>query len=273
MTRPVTVGLDGSPESHAAVCWAAQEALRRSVTLRMVHAGGHPYGDALVREAVQELAGRHPDLPVTTDVADAPPAELLVAEAGRSELLALGSQRLSGLGGFLLGAVGQMTLARAEGPVVVVRTGQEEDAGDDRRPVVLGFSLRKGADEVMAYAVEDARRRGARLRVVHAWSYPPTYGYVPAAMDPTCGAEISAAERHAVQAALLPWREKAPGVEIVEEVVAGNAAQPLVDAAAGAALLVVGRCRNRPAGVGPHLGPVAHAVLHHAACPVAVVPH
>ncbi|WP_431964055.1 universal stress protein [Actinacidiphila sp. bgisy160] len=272
MTRPVTVGLDGSPESRAAMYWAAGEALRRSVQLRLVHAGGHPYGDAMVRDAAQELAERHPDLPVTTDVADGPPAELLVAEAGRSELLALGSQGLSGLSGFLLGAVGQMTLARAEGPVVVVRSGQEE-ADDDRRPVVLGFSLRKGAEEVIAFAVEDARRREARLRVVHAWSYPPTYGYVPAAMDPTCGAEIFAAERHAVQAALLPWRETAPGVEITVEVAAGNAAQPLVDAAAGASLLVVGRCRNRHGGVGPHLGPVAAAVLHHAACPVAVVPH
>ncbi|MDX3236888.1 universal stress protein [Streptomyces sp. ME03-5709C] len=272
MTRPVTVGLDGSPESRAAMHWAAGEALRRSAPLRLVHAGGHPYGDALVRDAARELAERHKELPVTTDVADAPPAELLVAEAGRSELLALGSQGLSGLSGFLLGAVGQVTLARAEGPVVVVRSGQEEDDGD-RRPVVLGFSLRKGADKVLAFAVEYARRRGAQLRVVHAWSYPPTYGYVPAAMDPTCGAEISAAERHAVQAVLAPWREKAPDVEIVEEVAAGNAAQPLVEAAAGASLLVVGRCRNRPVGVGPHLGPVAHAVLHHAACPVAVVPH
>lgn len=273
MTRPVTVGLDGSPESRAALQWATQEALRRSLPLRLVHAGGHPYGDTLVRDAARELAERHPRLPVTTDVADAPPAELLVAEAGRSELLALGSQGLSGFTGFLLGTVGQATLARAEGPVVIVRTGLEQPAEDDRRPVVLGLSLRKGADEVIAFAVDDAQRRGVPLRVVHAWSYPPTYGYVPAAMDPTCGAEISAAEQHAVRAALVPWQERAPGLEITDAVAEGNAAQPLVEAAAGASLLVVGRCMHRPGGVGPHLGPVAHAVLHHAPCPVVVVPH
>ena len=37
-------------------------------------------------------------------------------------------------------------------------------------------------------------------------------------------------------------------------------------------LLIVGR-RIRPAGIGPHTGPVAHAALRHVRCPVAVVPH
>ncbi|MFE0130693.1 universal stress protein, partial [Streptomyces sp. NPDC059037] len=37
-------------------------------------------------------------------------------------------------------------------------------------------------------------------------------------------------------------------------------------------LLVVG-ARRRKGHVGMQLGPVNHAVLHHAACPVAVVPH
>ncbi|NDZ98224.1 universal stress protein, partial [Streptomyces sp. SID10116] len=36
--------------------------------------------------------------------------------------------------------------------------------------------------------------------------------------------------------------------------------------------LVVGR-RARRAPVGARIGSVAHAVLHHAPCPVAVVPH
>ncbi|WP_307058653.1 universal stress protein [Streptomyces achromogenes] len=39
-----------------------------------------------------------------------------------------------------------------------------------------------------------------------------------------------------------------------------------------AGLLVVGRRRHRGA-LAPRLGPVAQAAVHHAACPIAVVPH
>lgn len=59
---------------------------------------------------------------------------------------------------------------------------------------------------------------------------------------------------------------------MTEQLVAGGPAHHLVEAASGAGLLVVGR-RNRGSGIGTHLGSVAHAVMHHAAAPVAVVPH
>jgi nucleotide-binding universal stress UspA family protein len=45
-----------------------------------------------------------------------------------------------------------------------------------------------------------------------------------------------------------------------------------VKPSAGAALIVVGR-RERETRFGTCLGSVAHAVLHHADCSVAVVPH
>ncbi len=52
----------------------------------------------------------------------------------------------------------------------------------------------------------------------------------------------------------------------------GTAAGHLVEASKEASLLIVGR-RIRRAAVGAHIGPVTHAVLHHATTPVAVVPH
>ncbi|MFF9077112.1 universal stress protein [Streptomyces sp. NPDC014872] len=61
------------------------------------------------------------------------------------------------------------------------------------------------------------------------------------------------------------------GPVVSRQVVQGPAHQVLIEAAAGAELLVVGvhRSDGRPR---PHLGPVNHAVLHYASCPVAVVP-
>ncbi|WP_434599988.1 universal stress protein [Streptomyces sp. A5-4] len=38
MLRPVTAGIDGSPQSLAAACWAAHEAQLRNAPLRILHA-------------------------------------------------------------------------------------------------------------------------------------------------------------------------------------------------------------------------------------------
>ncbi|MFD8253051.1 universal stress protein [Streptomyces werraensis] len=53
--------------------------------------------------------------------------------------------------------------------------------------------------------------------------------------------------------------------------VEGPAHKALVDASAEADLLVVG-ARRRHGHIGLQLGWAAHALLHHAECPVAVVP-
>lgn len=71
---------------------------------------------------------------------------------------------------------------------------------------------------------------------------------------------------------LRPWRQKFPTVDVVEDSLSGKAANHLVDASAEASLVVVGR-RIRRSPLGAHIGPVTHAVLHHATAPVAVVPH
>lgn len=60
-------------------------------------------------------------------------------------------------------------------------------------------------------------------------------------------------------------------VEVHRRTVEGHARRVLLDASADAGLLVVG-ARRREGHFGLQLGGVAHAVLHHSACPVAVVP-
>ncbi len=68
------------------------------------------------------------------------------------------------------------------------------------------------------------------------------------------------------------WKEKYPAVQVIEESLPGSAAVHLVEASREASLVVVGRrIRRRP--LGAHIGPVTHAVLHHATASVAVVAH
>ncbi|MFF8847900.1 universal stress protein [Streptomyces sp. NPDC015127] len=62
-----------------------------------------------------------------------------------------------------------------------------------------------------------------------------------------------------------------PRVHVDTEVISGPAAATLVDASSHATMLVVPR--HPPAErLGLRLGSIVHAVLHHAPCPVAVVP-
>ncbi|MGV9310638.1 universal stress protein [Streptomyces sp. NPDC003691] len=292
-TGAVTVGLDGSPESLAAAEWAAREAGLRGLPLKLVSVwepvpmlaratflGDESRDHWSGRIPVEAAAGvreRHPELDVTADQSTGRPGEVLARLAEESSLLVLGSRGLSGFGGFIVGSVGQAVLAEATRPVVFVRAPEDSGDGDgdaDRGgdgPVVLGIDAHEPDDALLRYAFEDAARRGAALRVVHVWSLPPYFAYgLP--QDPVLDAELAQQEAAALTEVLAPWRAEHPGVEVVEAPTVGKTSDVLVEAASGAALLVVGR-RMRRAPFGGRIGSVAHAVLHHATAPVAVVPH
>ncbi|MGV9251982.1 universal stress protein [Streptomyces sp. NPDC003697] len=299
MPRTVTVGLDGSPESRAAAEWAAREAKLLDVPVRLVHVWEpvpEPLAQApllgaetqrhwterIPREAAEGLRLRHPGVEVMAEQVLGHPAESLVEAAEEAELLVLGSRGLSGVAGFMVGSVGLAVVARAERPVVLVRAG--EQAADEHemdpagvpsaaarfRPVVLGVDTINPDEAVLAFAFDAAARRGTSLRVVHGWSLPPHYwtSLVPEPDPRTLGEE----ESTALTELLRPWRAKFPDVEVHEESHLGSAAEQLIVASREASLLVVGR-RTRRSPLGAHIGHVTHAVLHHAASPVAVVAH
>ena len=300
MMRTVVAGLDGSSESRAAVEWAAREATLRGLPLKVVHVwepvpepmaqapllGAETqqhWSERIPRETTEGLRLRHPGIEITMEQSSGRPAETLVKAAQDAELLVLGSRGLSGIGGFMMGSVGLAVIAHAERPVVLVRAG--EQAADEHqsdpvgipsaaapyRPVVLGLDPDGPDDSVIEFAFDAAARRSAVLRVVHGWNLPPYYTYGLAA-DPEYHDEIVRQQSAALSAVLRPWRRKHPDVEVVEYSRPGSGANHLVDASREASLVVVGR-RVRRGPVGFHIGPVTHAVLHHATAPVAVVAH
>ncbi|MFE2179211.1 universal stress protein [Streptomyces sp. NPDC059455] len=84
--------------------------------------------------------------------------------------------------------------------------------------------------------------------------------------------DLAEQARQELAEVLRPWREKFPRVSVIDEFRLESPAQAVVQAAADSDLLMVGR-RKHPPTLGPRLGPVVQAAVHHAACPVAVVPH
>lgn len=297
MPRTVTVGLDGSPESLAAAEWAAREAGLRALPLRLVHAAHwqpyaepvsgdemrHHWADRMLHETTEQLRRYHPDLDITSEQVREAPTTVLPTVSEEAEPLVIGSRGLSGIVGYLIGSVALSVVGEATRPVVLVRSGAR--AEDEHQPdlegrpstttpyrdVVLGLDHEHPDDTVIEFAFEAAARRATTLRVVHGWSLPPYFGYGLAA-DPALGNDLAQQEKSAVAETLAPWREKFPGVEVVEQTAIGNAGAHLVDAARDASLVVVGRhIRRTP--LGARIGPVTHAVLHHAKAPVAVIPH
>ncbi|MCF3131852.1 universal stress protein [Streptomyces olivochromogenes] len=289
MLRTVIVGLDGSSESRAAAEWAAGEAQLRDLPLKILHVW-EPVPEPMAqdrgrisREAAEGIARRHPGVEVTGEHVAGRPAEVLAEAAKTAELLVLGSRGLSGIAGFMVGSVGLSVVAHAERPVVLVRAPEQSDdehevdpvgipsAAASLRPVVLGLDTKHPDDTLIEYAFDAAARRATSLRVVHGWNPPPYYAYATPA-NPVLQEALALSDSSALTEVLRPWRHKHPDVEVVEESRYGSPAVHLVDASREASLVVVGR-RMRRDPLGAHIGHVTHAVLHHSAAPVAVVPH
>ncbi|MFF7648132.1 universal stress protein [Streptomyces canus] len=296
MLRPVVVGLDGSSRSLAAAEWAAREALRRGLPLQVVQAwegvtvpcdterpelnGPRSLARRMLGDAADRLRETYPKLPLSTRHIAGAATEVLIAVGAEAELLVLGSRAVSGVGGFLAGSVAQMVVGHVAGPVVLVRaheTLEDEHLADTEgrpsthtpyRDVVVGVDPRHACEEVLSFAFESAALRATPLRVVHTWRLP----YVQAAAAARAHRAVAASSARSLAAVVAPWREKFPTVEVRELVLEARPSQALQVAARDAGLLVVGR-RIRSGRLGTHTGSVAHAAMHHAGCPVAVVAH
>jgi nucleotide-binding universal stress UspA family protein len=284
--HPVVVGVDGTSGSHAAVRWAAEEALRRRLPLRLVHVYRWPpdyvvapmYGawpardprevvesaERLVAAAAEVARAARPTVEVTAVAREGARVPELVAESAQAAVVVLGSRELGPFGSMLLGSVGSGVAARADCPVVVVHGATAGPGTGDR--VVAAVDGEESSEQVLEYAFDHAARYGIGLRAVLCWRVHQHAGWTGRTHDE----DLTRAEAWLPEA-LAGWREKYPEVPVSAGVVAAHPVPGLVEEAAGAHLLVVGS-RGRHALAGTLLGSVSQGVLHHATCPVAVLP-
>lgn len=281
--RPVVVGIDGSPSALRAVRWAATEAARRRVGLRVVtafawtadhvvgHAGlGERYRDQMLEVARYEVAAAaeaanaaEPDLDVMPQVEVGAPIGVLGTEARRAQLVVLGDRGLGGLTGVLVGSVAVALAAHAACPVVVVRGDRSGADG----AVAVGIDGSPVSEAALSFAFDAAAARGAELVAVHSW-WPTMFDN---ALGPMMDWDAVAVEESAVLAERLAgWGQKYPQVAVRRVIVRDAPARALVEASKSAQLVVVGS-RGRGNATGLMLGSVSHGVLHGAHCPVAVV--
>jgi nucleotide-binding universal stress UspA family protein len=265
----IVTGVDGSRAGLEAVRWAAQEAALRGTALHVVNAmpawaceaGEGPYAevaqwmrdsaDSVLREAVEQARLAGPGIAVSSERLPGDPRHALLTAAKGAELLVVGNHGLGGFRGLLLGSVALGVSGHAGCPVIVVRALPAAP----RPKIVLGMDGARSDTDAVRFGFAEAARRGAALVVVHA---------VGAHAGPESRKDLPAE-------ALKGWRERYPGVEVREEAARGHPVDVLLEASSDAELLVVG-ARGGGGFTRLVLGSVTHALLHHARCPVAIIP-
>ncbi|MEV0970864.1 universal stress protein [Microtetraspora glauca] len=286
MERPIVVGVDGSQGSLEAAAWAGAEAALRGAPVRIVHAAlqwdyyvplvpqPDPWSAAVAeaaQEMLQEAANRtrtgHPGVQVSTELVQGGTSEALVAVTEEAQLIVVGSRGRGGFAGLLLGSVSWQVVSRARCPAVVVRDPHARPTGQ----VVVGVTGRPDQEPVLDFAFREAELRGADLRVLHAWTRPAGIGPGDTSPLPYAVEAVGREEEVLLAESIAGWRDQFPDTRLIQQVVHEHPAKALVDASADHDLVIVGAHGGARALLG--LGSVAHALVHHARGPVAVVRH
>jgi nucleotide-binding universal stress UspA family protein len=142
------------------------------------------------------------------------------------------------------------------------------DEAESVQLVVAGVDGSPGSVAALRVAAEEARLRNARLRVVMAWqlTWPELAIETPRVLQ-----QVQERARAQLDAALAALDSSDAGLEIDADLVSGHPVTVLIEATEDATMLVVGT-RGTSGVVGTVVGSVAHALIHHAHCPVLVVP-
>ena len=139
-SRPVVVGVNGSPASQAALRWAVEDARRRGCPVDVVSAWHPEYGVmigqvpaevlmAMSPQAMKDTAQKALDaavrgfegVEIRSVLVEGDPRDVLTKASENAELLVVGSRGHSTMVEVILGSVSSYCVHHASCPVVVIR--------------------------------------------------------------------------------------------------------------------------------------------------------
>jgi nucleotide-binding universal stress UspA family protein len=137
--------------------------------------------------------------------------------------------------------------------------------------IVVGVDGSECSRAALRFALEEARIRQAKLRIIVAWHVPlVAYGAGWAPPPPGLAEDSNTAANDILEEALQIAKKENASVEIESVVREGQSAQILVEEAKTAELLVIGS-RGRGGFRDLLLGSVSQQCAHHAHCPVTII--
>ncbi|MFI9025223.1 universal stress protein [Streptomyces sp. NPDC053560] len=287
----VVIGFDGSAHAERALDCAADEARRRDAALEILAGWPWPkrplpdygvqddegkllYSSArrMMDGAVERARSRAPNTLMIPSLTTESAADALLRCGRTASLTVVGTRGHGGFAGLLLGSVSLRVAAHCTSPLMVVRGGVDRIHGT----AVLGLASDTDADpnvKALRFAFDEAARREAELRVLHAWQFPAPHAdrTRPSQLSWDDVAGLRKAAEAVPQYAIARLAQEYPDVRASALTVCQSPAQALVESSRDADVVILAAHR-RPRPFGLQLGPVTHAALHHAHCPVVLVP-
>jgi nucleotide-binding universal stress UspA family protein len=294
----ILVGIDGSEASWHALDWAAQEARRvgwgihvacaysvPSFTAASLDGGYAALDNAAIKSGAVEVLERAvervraTEIAITHSLEVGDPAGALVEMSKSVAMAVVGTRGRGGFAERLLGTVSSALPAHGHCPTVIVplRTGKDKGAAGPIVPVrriVVGVDGSPSSEIALGRAIDEALAWNATLTAFS--SIPVTTGtslfaWAPAVVDhDAILADLETGLDILVDRALEP-RSVPEGFHVRRHGLDGAPASLLVEFSTAVDLVVVGS-RGRGGFSGLLLGSTSQAVLHHAVCPVMVVP-
>ena len=291
MSKHLIIGIDGSPESEAAMHWGLEEAARRGAEVELIYALAVPvvsdaYGMVMTRPDIDELtlysqglldaalaaarAAAPEGVSVTARLASGPPAAVLIEASKHADALVVGTRGLGAISGKLLGSVSVRLAGKSVCPVYIVPPEWREHPAPDGR-VLVGVDGSEHSDAALHMALEEARRRQLGLTVLCASHVP----WLARPIEPEVIAEFEESERWLAEKTISESLDRVKGhsysdVEIEQVTVRGTPAEALVEASRSAELTVVGS-RGHRSFSRAILGSVSRTLMQDSPRPVAVV--
>ncbi len=280
----IYVGIDGSDGAAEAARWAAREGELRDLPVTAVVAWDYlnqrrPKNQAeefdpayseddalsvLDKWVVDALGAERANSVERVSVCDLP-WRALVTISQEADLLVVGARGSGGFLGLRIGSVSEHVLQHAQCPVAVIHADGRTEMPTEER-IIVGVDGSHTAAKALAWALDEARARHAKVRLVSVWAVPVMV--YPGAIEGASVFNEAADEilRDAVDEADVHGLTH----PIERETAAGGAASALIDAAKNATLVVVGS-RGLSRARELILGSVSHQVVHHSPCPVVVI--
>jgi len=269
------VGVDGSRSAVDAALWAVDEAVGRDMPLRLVYAIDPNPASADRHDAAREVARAEvavrcaftavesTDKPVKIEVEilqDRPTRALLQASR-RAALLCVGSMGLKHSAQGRIGSTAAALASSAHCPVAVVRGHDPLQA--EQQWVVAEVDESAASEGVLRLALEEAKLRGAPLRVLTTWQSRFTDIH-----DNFAVADGNRLAKAQLDRRLAQWKKRYPDLDVRAVAVHCSTLNFLTKNASSIQLLVVGH--ERAHGINALVGSPGYATLHNANCSVLI---